>query len=293
MSRRAGPRHQWCGPHWDIRVPHQSIRQKPGGREKRLDERQGNGRSEKTQGSGRQEEPEKPQMLWAPKQTRAYHPGNVVKEEADGSLLPWVLVQSRILSVRAGRTFSRSLILEKSTLSLGHWATLRSSLGEWGSECYQVGSKPLVFSCVGSLANQSPSIISGAYLTVTFPPPLPHPHIRFLPRYSQNRCLYLWIFLWTKSLPHICSTLEQAWLLVSIISVMFETLNYPLYLGGFALCESHAWENVPPGLHCVGSSSSAHILIFPGTLSLNLFPSLSLSYPHNHTGVLDAEHPCF
>lgn len=91
-----------------------------GAREKRLDEQQSNGRSGKTQGSGRQEEPEKPQMLWAPKQTRAYHPGNVVKEEADGSLLPWVLVQSRILSVRAGRTFSRSLILEKSTLSLGH-----------------------------------------------------------------------------------------------------------------------------------------------------------------------------
>ena len=45
-----------------------------GGREKRWDELQSNGRSGKTQGSGRQEEPEKPQMLWSPKQTQAYHP---------------------------------------------------------------------------------------------------------------------------------------------------------------------------------------------------------------------------
>ena len=45
---------------------------------------------------------------------------SIAEEEVENSLLPWALGQPRILSVRAGRAFSRSLILEKSTLSLDH-----------------------------------------------------------------------------------------------------------------------------------------------------------------------------
>ena len=91
-----------------------------GAREKRLDERQSNGRSGKTQGSGRQEEPEKPQTLWAPKQTQAYHPGKCSK--GGGGQLALTLCAG---SAQDPVCESRKDLLEESDLGEVHspWAT--------------------------------------------------------------------------------------------------------------------------------------------------------------------------